>query len=243
MVRGWGQGGDAEAAAPVAPSTAAKYDKDDFFDTMSCEALERLKLAEAQEDGAPRIDGRARAAGQRKVRLPPALSVHAGVPPSCLRPTHSIAGAFCNSCGTCRAGTASGVARGGRHFFWIFQATIAQRCIPLFHAVGHRVALALTASWHAAQKRFDPSLHRLRCVSPSQHRSDARGGWWTGRHGDLRGGAPGGPLWRSAKQAWLRRPRIGDPSLFITDTEPAITCGVFKRPAGVWLTGRLVCAL
>ena len=66
------QGGDAEADAPVAPSTAAKYEKDDFFDTMSCEALERLKLAEAQEGGAPRIDGRARAAGQRKALRRPA---------------------------------------------------------------------------------------------------------------------------------------------------------------------------
>lgn len=76
----------------MAPSMAAKYEKDDFFDTMSCEALERLKLAEAQEDGAPRIDGRARAAGQRKVRLPPALSAHAGVPPTCLQSTHAVTG-------------------------------------------------------------------------------------------------------------------------------------------------------
>lgn len=59
----------------MAPSSAAKYEKDDFFDTMSCEALERMKLAEAQQDGAPRIDGRTRAAGQRKVpSLPRPLS-------------------------------------------------------------------------------------------------------------------------------------------------------------------------
>lgn len=47
---------------------AAKvYEKDDFFDSLSCEALERLAIKEAGEDA--RADGRARNSAQRKVWL------------------------------------------------------------------------------------------------------------------------------------------------------------------------------
>lgn len=62
-------GGDAEGQDPAPHSSPAKYQNSDFFDELSCEALERLKLAEAAgEGGRPVFDGRARAAEQRKVR-------------------------------------------------------------------------------------------------------------------------------------------------------------------------------
>jgi hypothetical protein len=44
---------------------AKVYEKDDFFDSLSCEALDRMAIREAGEDA--RVDGRARNAAQRKV--------------------------------------------------------------------------------------------------------------------------------------------------------------------------------
>lgn len=46
-------------------SGAKTYEKDNFFDSLSCEALDRLAIREAGEDA--RVDGRARNAAQRKV--------------------------------------------------------------------------------------------------------------------------------------------------------------------------------
>lgn len=64
--------GNAEGQPPAAPSSPAAYQQRDFFDELSCEALERQKLAEAAgEGGRPAFDGRARAAEMRKVRHVP----------------------------------------------------------------------------------------------------------------------------------------------------------------------------
>jgi hypothetical protein len=56
------QDGEQEAEKEAAAKT---YEKDDFFDSLSCEALDRLAIREAGEDA--RVDGRARNAAQRKV--------------------------------------------------------------------------------------------------------------------------------------------------------------------------------
>lgn len=72
------QGATNEATDAAAPS-AVKYEKDDFFDELSCEALERMKLAEAVEEGGrPMFNGRARAAEQRKVDMETFGEVHQG---------------------------------------------------------------------------------------------------------------------------------------------------------------------
>ena len=59
---------EAEAETAEAAPSKAKYEKDDFFDELSCEALERLAIAEG--GGGGRMDGRSRAATQRKVHKP-----------------------------------------------------------------------------------------------------------------------------------------------------------------------------
>jgi protein LSM14 len=67
---------DGEQKEAEGEAAAKTYEKDDFFDSLSCEALDRLAIREAGEDA--RVDGRARNAAQRKVDMETFGAANAG---------------------------------------------------------------------------------------------------------------------------------------------------------------------